>query len=343
MLNRKNLIIVAVVLVALVMVSEVQKSQHRSATSQASSQVLIEGDWTRDLVDRIVIGFGDDPAAVELASGDPHWRVASAWDAGADHNKIDTLLRTLGGLRGEFRSDNPDVLADYGFTDSTTVSVRGMGPDGEELFAIEVGDKPDGGRGNFLRRPGSSEVFLGTADVLSNLGLWSGPERPRSRHFLDLVAYRGDREAVDALRLEGNETVVLRKEYAMVEPAPDDTTGAEPTVDHSQWEWRLADGTMAQKTRADGVLGAAVTLRAQDVVDPTVDLATYGLDPPQRTVTLELRDGDPVQIRFGHERPAEGGAPGGYYAQVDDDPTVWVVGTFNADNLFKARDDLLPE
>lgn len=343
MLNRRNLIIVAVVLVALVMVSVVQNNQHRSATSQASSQALIDGEWTRDQLGRIVIGFGDDPAAVELAAGDDGWQVASAWDAAADHNKIDSLLRALSGLRGEFRSESPDVLADYGFTDTTTVRVSGLGPDGAEVFAIEVGDKPGSGRGNFVRRPGSTEVYLSTADVLGSLGLWSGPEQPQGRHFLDLVAYRGDRNATHALRLDGEQSVVLTKEYAMTEPAPDDTLQSEPTPDHSRWEWRLADGTMAQKTRADGVLSAAVTLRAQDVANPTVDLAGYGLDPAVRTVTIEVRDGDPVQIRFGNERPAEGKAPGGYYAQVEGDPTIWVVGTFNADNLFKTREDLLPE
>lgn len=343
MLNRRNLIIVAVVLVALVAVSVLQRNQHRSATSQASSQALIDGEWSRDQLSGVVVGYADDPAVVELTAGEDGWLVASAWDAGADHNKIDSLLRALSGLRGEFRSDSPDVLADYGFTDSTTVRLSGLGPDGAEAFAIEVGDKPSSGSGNFVRLPGSSEVFLSTADVLGSLGLWSGPARPQSRHFLDLVAYRGDRNAVHALRLDGDQTVVLTKEYPMVDPAPADTVQAEPTPDHTRWEWRLADGTMAQKTRADGILSAAVTLRAQDVADPTVDLAEYGLDPATRTVTIEVRDGDPVEIRFGNERPAADKNPGGYYAQVVGDPTVWVVGTFNADNLFKTRDDLLPE
>ncbi|MEZ4386770.1 MAG: DUF4340 domain-containing protein [Candidatus Krumholzibacteriia bacterium] len=343
MLNRKNLIIVAVVLVALVAVSALQSTRHEAATGQASSQTLIEGDWTRTNLDRVTVGFGQDNEVVVLTAGDPDWRVASAWNARADANKIDTLLRTLSGLRGEFRSDSQDVLGDYGFADSTSIRIRGYADGGAEVFAIDVGNKPAGGRGNFVRRQGSDEVFLSTADVLGNLGLWSGPERPQSRHFLDLVAYRGDREAVDALRLEGDESLVLRKQYSMVEPAPDDTTGAGPQPDFKQWEWRLGDGTPVQKTKADGILGTAVNLRAQDVVDPAPGLAFYGLDPAKRTLTIEPREGDPVVIRFGLERPAEGKAPGGLYAQVGDDPTIWVVGTYNANNLFKARADLLPE
>ena len=341
MLTRKNLIIVMAVLAVLVVLSVLQKARHNEATSRASSEVLLAGEFGRGDLDRIVVGYGGEETVV-LTADDPAWLVSSAHGARADHNKIDTLLSTLGGLRGEFRSGSAEVLPDFGFTDSATVSVRGFLGD-REIFALELGNKPEGSQGGFVKRPGSSDVFLSQAGVLGNLGLWSGPGQPQSRHFLDLVAYQGVRENIAAIRLEGEQTVGLKREFMMIEPAPDDTVRTEPYPDQQNWEWTLADGTMVQKTKADGIMNAAVNLRAQNVADPAPGLASYGLEPAARTVTIVMHDGAEAVMHFGDELPAEGDAPGGVFARINDEPTIWVVGTYAVDNLFKTRDELLPE
>jgi hypothetical protein len=344
MLTRKNLLILAVVVVVLMAVSVWQNTRHEARTSRASSVALLADEYARADLARLEIGHGDDDAAVVLEAGEPRWTVATAYDVQADHNKIDTLLRSLSGLRGEFRSESADVLADYGFTDTTTVTIRGFDAAGDEVLAIDVGDKPGGGRGNFVRRPGDDAVYLTTASLLGNLGLWSGPGEPQDRHFIDLLAFQAERDSVAAMVIAGDETLELAKEFVMIEPAPDDTVHAEPYPDPENWEWRLADGALAKKTTGDTMLGSATRIRAQDVADPSVDLAAYGLDPARRTVTLEYRNGDEATVlRFGDERPAEGSTPGGYYAMFGDDPTVWVVGTYTAENIFKSRDEVLPD
>lgn len=341
MLNRKNLIIVLAVLSVLVAVSVLQKTRHSASTSHASSVVLIEGELGRADLDRLVVGFGGEEAVVLEKTG-TDWAVASAHDARADLGKIDTLLRSLGNLRGEFRSDSDAVLADYGFTDSTTVSLQGFqGQD--EVFAVELGDKPGGSQGGFVKRPGSAEVYLSGAGLLGNLGLWGGLEQPQNRHFLDLLAHQADRADVTALVLAGDQDLRLDRQFAMITPAADDTVNTEPYADPGSWEWTLADGTMVQKTKADNIMSTAVNLRAQDVADPTVGLATYGLETPSKALTLVMADGSETSLRFGDERPTEGKVPGGVYAQVGSDPTVWVIGTYNLGNMFKTRDELLPE
>jgi hypothetical protein len=348
MLNRKNLLLLAAVLVVLIVVSVLQDRSHEASTSRPSSQVLVEGEWSRDDLSRIVLSHaGED--AVTLTSGPETWLVGSAWNSRANGQRIDTLLRSLGDLRGEFRSDEPAVVADYGFGDSTSVVITGFGTDGDEVFAVEIGGQPQGGRGNFVKLPGSSEVYLTQTNLLSNLGLWSGPDRPTSRHFLDLQALRVESRDVDAVTLAtADGTLRLVKEFAMVEPAPDDTVRTEPFADRETWEWRLEDGDgrelgMAVKTKADALLGAATNVRAQDVADPGADAGSYGLSEPGRTATLEMSDGSTHVLRFGDEREAADAAPGGFFARFDDEPTVWVVGTFAADNVFKDATELLPE
>lgn len=349
MLNRRNLLVTAGILIVLIVISVAQRRQ----PTERSSELLVAGEIARADLGRLTVGYGREAEAVVLENGPEGWILPTAWNARASDQRLDALLQSLSKLRGEFRSDSPAVVADYGFSDSTTVTLTGYDPAGSQVFALEVGGKPEGGRGNFVKRPGSDEVFLSGANLLSNLGLWSGPDRPTSRHFLDLEAYRADRAEVDRLVLAGEETLVLVKEFATVEPdsssAESEGAGAEPTVDRGTWEWRLEDAAgkklgMAVKTRADGVLGAAVNVRAQDVVDPHHGLEGYGLGDQARTVTLVLADGSEAVLAFGDKREAEGDQPGGYYMIDRGRPdTVWVVGEYAANNIFKARADLLPK
>jgi len=328
MLNRKNLMILAGILVALIVISIAQHTRHDRTTSRASSETLLPGEFVRADLARVTVGYGQDPEALVLVAGPDRWRVASAWNAQASDQRIDALLRSLSNLRGEFRSDHADVVADYGFTDSTTITITGLDETGGEVFAIQVGNKPSRGQGNFVRRPGADEVYLTGTAVLGDLGLWSGPERPQSRHFI---------------ALKGDAPLTLTKRYEMVEPAESDTVHTEAYPDRSQWEWRLDGDRPAMKTKADGVLGAVCSIRAQDVADPAAGLAAYGLADPARRVVITLVDGSETVLEFGDKREAAGSAPGGYYARVADDPTIWVIGDYNVDNIFKTRDELLPE
>jgi hypothetical protein len=343
MLTRKNLLWLTGILAVLIVIATAQKTSHERWTSRASSEVLVAGQFERSDLARLEIGHGQDPAAVALVDGPDGWTLASAWGARASTQRLDTLLQSLGNLRGEFRADNPEVLGDFGFSDTTTVSIRGVGPSGGELFHLEVGGRPEMGTGNFVKLPGSSAVYLTSQGLLGNLGLWSGPGRPTSRHFLELQALRLDREAVDAIRLEGETSLELTKDHVMIEPAPEDTVLTEAFADRSQWEWRLDGGQLAVKTKADAVLGAVSNLRAQDVADPTAPLSAYGLEQPARQAIIVLADGSETVLSIGSKREAAGDTPGGYYARVGEAPTIWVIGEFNVDNIFKTRQDLLPE
>ena len=343
MLNRKNFLILAGVLIVLIVISVAQKRR----PTEPSTVTLIDGELARADLSRLSIGHGGESDVVVLESGSDGWLLRTAWNAKASEQRLDSLLRNLSNLRGEFRSDSEAVLTDYGFDEAITI--RGFDPGGNETFAVEVGSKPEGGQGNFIRLPGSARVYLTSANLLSDLGLWNGPGRPESRHFLELQAYRAERQAVDRLKILGEAAFELVKEFEVIEPAEDDTVSTEPFTDRSQWEWRLIDRDgdkigMAVKTKADGVLGAAVSIRAQDVVDPGAGLAAYGLEEPAKSVTITMESGEEVTLNFGDKRETEGTTPGGYYMVAPElAPTVWVVGEFNVNNIFKTVAELMPE
>jgi hypothetical protein len=355
MLKNKNILILAVVLAALLGISLVQKASHKKSTSGSATVKVVEGVITADQLDRITLGQGENQAAVELVSTPTGWVVASAWDAPVSMARIEALLRNLSDLSGEFRSDNQSVLGDYGLADDQVVKIVAYNKNGAELVAVDVGNKPERVPGNFIKRPGSSAVYLSQTDLLSQVGLYDGPGVPGFSHFLDLQAVKEDRLEVDRIVLnDEGRTLEMVKEFAEAKPVPgqvDDSGEATETPDEpagpdrTTWEWEMTSPVTKAlaKTKADGVLGALVGIRAIDVDDPTSDLALYGLSEPSRWATLFLNGGSEMTVEFGHKREAAGELKEGIWMKVSGEPTVWVVSEYSVKNIFKTEEDLLPE
>lgn len=364
MLKTKNLVILAVILVVLAGVSYLQKSSHRKSTSGSAVETVLAGEFTKESLGRITLGFGPDAEQVVLTSTPAGWQVDTAYHAAASNQRIDSLLRGLSNLAGEYRSDRAEVLGQYGLDEAASVKIRAFDQAGQPVLALDVGKTPDRMPGHFVRVPGSDRVFLSQKGVLGNLGIYGPPAAPESKYFLELQAVKEDRLDIERIVLEdGDGKLDLVKEFALEQAAPEaegaagaagadgadgaaGATGAaaEPKVDRLTWEWLLnLDGeTVLAKTKVDGVLGAVVSIRASDVADPTVPAADYGLEPPVRTATLHRQDGSQLVLEFGSSRPAEGEQAAGTYMRVTGEPEVWLVTDYTTRNIFKKLDDLKP-
>ena len=345
MINNRTLIILALVLILLGGLSFWQQASHRTRTSLPSASTVLAGEFSRDDLNRLTLGQGGTDVSLEMKKTPAGWVVSSSWDVPANPERIDALLRTLSGLAGEFRSDNADVLADYGLADDRAVHIRGYGEQGE-AFGLEVGNASQGQPGNFVRIPGSDAVYLTQNGVLSQLGIYGEPTAPQARHFLDLQAVKEDRLTVDRVILQDGGTVLeMAKEFAEVPAAEGDTTGAGPQIDRLTWEWKLVQPRQAAlaKTKADGVLGTLVNIRAADVDDPGRPADDYGLGQPLRSATLVLEDGRQIVLEFGAHREADGDKAAGTWMRIQGQSTVWVVTDYTTKNIFKTVEDLLPE
>jgi hypothetical protein len=106
---------------------------------------------------------------------------------------------------------------------------------------------------------------------------------------------------------------------------------------HAGDEWRIVQ---PQEAPADTAalawpLGEIAQLEARLIVaDEVTDLATYGLDAPSLTVTIESSDGT-TQLRVGRETP--GGSA--YYLLVEGDPRLYIVDPYTVDNLRRWLDE----
>lgn len=337
MLKTKNLVVLAIILVVLAGINFLQKSNHRKSTSGSALATVLEGDFAQEALGRITLGFGPDAEQVVLTSTPAGWQVDTAYHAAASSQRIDTLLRGLSNLAGEYRSDKAGVLEQYGLDEASSVKIRAYDKAGQPVLALDVGKTPEGVAGNFVRLPDSNRVYLTQKGVLGNLGLYGPPAAPESKYFLELQAVKEDRLDIDRIVLkDGDGTLDLVKEFA-AEPVPEDAPeGTEPGVDRLTWEWlvNLDNETLLAKTKVDGLLGAVVSIRANDVADPAAPAADYGLEPPVRTATLFRQDGSQVVLEFGSSRPAEGNVTAGTYMRVAGEPEVWLVTDYTTRNIF---------
>lgn len=347
MIKTKNLVILAVVLVVLLGVNLVQRSEYRSETGRSSVVELLPAGVTPDQLGRIAIGQGSQNEAVVLEKDPDGWKVSTSWGAKANLSRVESLVRNLQGLTGEFRSKSTEVLPDYKLADEA-LQVRCYDPAGAVVLALDVGGKPERFPGNFVRKPDSDEVYVSQKNILAQVGIYGEPEPPAGRYFLELQAVQVDRNEVDRMTVQGAEFAWdLAKDFAMVPPPADapDSVQAEPTIDRGTWEWKRASGSgdALAKSKVDAVLNSLVAVRATDIADPHADPAGYGLAAPSRRAELHLQDGSSIVLAFGADREAADDSPAGTYMRRAGDETVWVVTEYAVKNIFKALEELVAE
>jgi hypothetical protein len=352
MIKNRNLLVLGAVVVVLAAVSVLQQVAHHRATTRPDTASLTGAGLDKDSLTRFVLGFGSDTTAVVLERLPDSWVVRTAYGRKASQQRVDELVKSLTTLSGEFRSDAAGVLEDYSLTPEKAVRIEAFGKDFAPVFSLLVGKQPTGQIGNFVRKPNSNQVYLSSASVLGSLGLWSGPAKPQSRQFLDLEAYKGTAEDVNAIVLDDNGKITeLTKEFpkTATEPKPaaaaTDSAAAKPAgPDRSVFEWKLVkpQAKPALKTKADALLSAATMVRAVDVADPDGDLMAYGLWKAARKATLTFKDGKTFTLFFGASRPEAADVPGGVFMRTDADRTIWVVRDAMVNAIFVKPDDLLP-
>ena len=103
--------------------------------------------------------------------------------------------------------------------------------------------------------------------------------------------------------------------------------------------WRItAPASFATDAEAvSGLLSNLGSLNADKVVDEKpADLGQYGLTSPALEVRYVTKDGKGRKLKVGETAPMSGG----YYAQLDGDPKVYSIASYNQANLNKATADL---
>ena len=93
----------------------------------------------------------------------------------------------------------------------------------------------------------------------------------------------------------------------------------------------------AKTTEVDALLTTFSALDTDDFAEMVDELAEYGLDTPQSTISAVLNDGTTATLHIGIE------AEGKLYVKRDDKDTVFRLFKSNVDRLIKKSDTLKAE
>lgn len=167
-MNARNIIILAVVLALLGGALWYRK------TGQPPADLVTADSLHRFAPDKL------DPATVDtveltrpgspmvrLEKKDGQWRIPALGDAPASSQSVEHLLNAVMELRGEHRSSDPAIVADYNLADSSALSLSLSAGHAEELrLLFGKGDF----RNVFLRAANSTEVYVAPGAILGNMG-----------------------------------------------------------------------------------------------------------------------------------------------------------------------------
>ena len=246
----------------------------------------------QEQADKLFVGF-DQAKAKKVAVTNSHgtfelvkekdtWALTAPLADQANQGSVSSLLFSLSGLKAERTFKPAEVkLADYGLEKpslSATVT-----DEAGKTFTLRLGnDLPLGNQRAAMTTGGN--VYLVNKYVASDLDK-------------DLAGWRSDELAQVYAADVGSVTVASASGQLVLAHAGAVWTISAPSAD------------LADRERADGLIGDISGARIKEFVDSAPDLGALGLEPRRFGVTLIKRDAKaaPIALDFGNERDAKDG------------------------------------
>ena len=295
---------------------------------------------------RIEMYRGSKPEEkVALHRDKERWLVESRFDAPAKKDKVDEFLKKLKGLEGEFRSDEKEVIADYGLTDESAIhlAVYKTGQEGREgkepWYHLLVGKKEKYGS-SFVRAAGKNTVYTVDVNFASELGLWGDDEEkpPESSEWVDKTVIDLDKDKIERIALKTpDRSVVFERREKKDKKEGEKKEGRGHGDKRKEYEWVVASGgpgTEFKQSGLDDLLGKLDSYEASGVEDPAKK-KEFGLEDPGYRCEIGLEGGKKKVILAARKKPGEDG-----YLTLEGNAIVYKVEDWKFRHVFKEAGDL---
>ncbi len=352
-MNSKQLIVLAAVFLALVAIGYYLKQPPAvNVEEEIGARALVPDKITVDNVAAIELAVGKEKAAVRLKKQGDAWRLETAWNVAADPDKVVKFLKDLIGLRGELRSENSAMHADYGVADDQGLHVRLYTLASGEQVAFEMlaGKKPTGGYGaSFVRVAGENNTYRVDKDIRSDIGIWEDDlkKEPGNRHWIKNCIAKCEKEKMNRVELVyPDRSLVLEK----VEKAPaadkgegeknDEGKKEEKAEAKKEYEWKMVStlpaGIEFKKDEINNIIDAASKIEIDDAADPAKK-AELGLDNPNHRLIITQEGGEKIEALMSRQRDKEGQM---YVCLTSAPDMVYIMTSWQFERLFKKGSDL---
>ncbi len=301
-------VFVFLLLVVLIFENPFGKSEHEKKIETA---MPLFPDFDTEQVAKIEIIAPDGTTTLAKQNGE--WAVASMDNYPADSEGVAQLLTKVTELKNTQRvSNNPEKQSEFE-VDSTGVEAKLMDANDKLLAHLFVGKITPGFLSSYVRVADSNDVYVaqGSLQSVFNKG---------TRTWKDRTIFDFNKGITTELNISSpDETVELRL----------DENGA--------WQMLKPIAATANTTEVDNLLTTLSGLNTDDFAAANDDLAVYGLDVPQSTISAVLNDGTTATLHIGKEEE------GKLYIKRDDTETVFRLFKSNVDRLLKKSDTLKAE
>jgi hypothetical protein len=248
-----------------------------------------------------------------LSKQNDNWVVASMDNYPADGEGVAELLSKVTEFKNTQRvSNNPEKQLEFE-VDSTGVEAKLMDASDKVLAHLFVGKTTPGFLSSYMRPADSNDVYVAQGYLQSVFN-------KDTRTWKDRTIFNFNKGIVTQLNIiSPEETVELRL----------DADGA--------WQMLKPIAAAAKTTEVDALLTTFSGLDTDDFAEAKDELAEYGLDTPQSTISAVLNDGTTATLHVGKEEE------GKLYVKRDDKDTVFRLFKSNVDRLMKKSDTLKAE
>lgn len=248
-----------------------------------------------------------------LSKQSDSWVVASMDNYPAESEGVAELLSKVTEFKNTQRvSNNPEKQSEFE-VDSTGVEAKLMDTNDKVLAHLFVGKTTPGFLSSYVRPADSNEVYV-------------------AQGYLQSVFDKGTRTWKDRTIFNFNKGIVTQLNIVSPEEMVElrlDAAGA--------WQMLKPVATAAKMTEIDTLLTTFSELETDDFAAATDDLAEYGLDTPQSTISAVLNDGTTATLHVGKEEE------GKLYVKRDDTKTIFRLFKSNVDQLIKKSETLKAE
>jgi hypothetical protein len=315
-LFSKPILILTVLFVALLIGVSIRNNQ--KPTELATEEyVPLDLSVDKDKVAKITISNrAQADTKVELIKENADWKVSSLWNARADQEKINNLLKGISEAKGEVRAKGKNLFSDFGIEDDKAVHVVFSDTAGKEMLTFFIGTKKADADSLFIRKQNADAVYLTDANLLGNIGIYGEPaeEKPSSEYWASTVIANFDVNQVTGIETHqfenGREKLIA-------------------SVKREANKWQFTRPEMPFPIDAEKVrlfFDSMKNWRAQKVFDPKAE--DYGFSKPSWQMTLTLENGTPIKLVSGKTDES-----GNVYLQSSSEPVVFQMSKYFFENL----------
>ena len=248
---------------------------------------------------------------IALAKTDTGWRLTKPVDAPADDITVKNLIHAIADAEVKKTIDPPPQdLTQFGLTQpAATITITAKG---QPLPALKVGKTTAVSFLTYVQRADQPKIYL------TGSAFHTGMEKQvKDLRDKKIVEFKEDDIGRVALRGPDGDVVLTKADGA--------------------WKIEQPAQYAADANAVRALLSTVHNLRATDFASDApsdVDLAGYGLEPPQRQLTLVAANGTETRLLIGKETDQ------GLYVKSADRPTTYVTGKWASKDLSKGVNDL---